>query len=364
MKVPQKNNKVILGLSGGVDSTTAALLLKEKGYQVIGLFLDVLGNNESGLQEAEKAAEELGIKFMHRDVSRQFEDIVISDFCSEYINGRTPNPCVVCNPNVKFKTLIDVANEEDAYYIATGHYARIIEDKDGVFFVKQAQSIRKDQSYMLYRLGQEFLSRLLFPLGEFNDKEETRKLAKKHKMFNAEKADSQEICFIYDGKKAYVDFIEKRYAKSKPGDFVDITGKVLGKHKGLINYTIGQRKGLGITFGKPVFVTKLNPDENTVTLGRNEDLFSNMVISSDNYFVETGKDELPKKLENSKIFAKIRYAASLAPARLELMDDGRILTIFEQPQRAATPGQSVVFYAYDEVSKINYVVGGGLICID
>jgi len=364
MKVPQKNNRVILGLSGGVDSTTAALLLKEKGYQVIGLFLDVLGDNLDGVKEAEKVANEVGIDFIHKDVSKVFDEIVIKNFCDEYLCGRTPNPCVICNPTVKFKTLIDTANEEGAYYIATGHYARLFEDNDGHYFVQQAKSTEKDQSYMLYRLGQDVLSRLLLPLGKVNDKTETRALAKKHKLFNADKADSQEICFIEDGKKAYVDFIEQRFGKSRPGDFVDMNGKVIGQHKGMINYTIGQRKGLGITFGKPVFVTKLDAENNKVTLGKNEDLFSNMVISNDNYFVENSNGELPGHLADTEIFAKVRYAAKPARARLKAMDDGKVLAIFEQPQRAATSGQSIVFYVTDENSGISYVVGGGFIDIE
>lgn len=359
---PLQKNKVILGLSGGVDSTTAALLLKEKGLEVTGLFLDVLGNNHEGVADAERAAAELGIDFMVRDVSQRFSDIVIRNFCSEYICGRTPNPCVICNPNVKFRTLIDAADEAGAYYIATGHYARIVRnEQNGCCFVEQAQSQQKDQSYMLYRLGQEVLSRLLFPLGDVQNKTETRALARKHSLFNAEKADSQEICFIEDGKKAYVDFIEKRHMKSAPGDFIDARGRRLGTHKGLINYTIGQRKGLGITLGRPAFVTRLDADKNTVTLGSNADLFSRRVISDDNFFVENSSAEMPKAMAGQKLLAKIRYAAKPSEAVIERLADGRIMTVFDQPQRAATPGQSIVFYLQDEKGVI-FVAGGGYIC--
>ncbi len=360
--MPLKKNKVILGLSGGVDSTTAALLLKENGYEVIGLFLDVLGNNEEGAADARRAAAELGIEFIRRDVSQRFSEIVINNFCNEYICGRTPNPCVVCNPNVKFKTLIEAADQAGAYYIATGHYARIVRnEQNGCCFVEQAQSSQKDQSYMLYRLGQDILSRLLFPLGEFQDKDETRSLARKHSLFNAEKADSQEICFIENKKKAYVDFIEKRGLKSRPGDFVDRKGRRLGKHKGLINYTIGQRKGLGITLGKQAFVTRLDPEKNTVTLGTNDDLFSREVISDGNFFVASGEESLPADMAGVRLQAKIRYAASPADAVLRQLDDGRVLTLFDDPQWAATPGQSIVFYLKDDNGTI-FVAGGGLIC--
>lgn len=357
----QKNNKVILGLSGGVDSTTAALLLKEKGYEVIGLFLDVLGDNDKGIEEAREAADQLGIKFIHRDVSARFEDIVIKDFCSEYIKGRTPNPCVVCNPNVKFRTIIDVANEEGAYYIATGHYARIIQ-YDGIFYVQQAASQRKDQSYMLYHLGQDILSRLIFPLGDFEDKEETRRVAKSHSLANADKADSQEICFIDDGKKAYVDFIEKRMDnRADAGDFVDENGNVIGRHKGLLYYTIGQRKGLGLTLGKPAFVTHLDPENNRVTLGKNEDLFKKNILSASNFFVADGGHSIPDDMEGRRLLGKIRYASKLSPCQISVTGEDQITAVFDQAQRAATPGQSIVFYVDDPETGAPFVIGGGLI---
>lgn len=355
-----QNNKVVLGLSGGVDSTTAALLLKEKGYEVIGLFLDVMGDGSSDIEAAAKAAEQLDIPFVHRDVSDIFEKVVISDFCREYSIGHTPNPCVVCNPNVKFKTIIDVADELGAYYIATGHYARIINRYDR-YYVQQAASLRKDQSYMLYRLGQDILSRIIFPLGNFQDKEETRNLAKSHKLFSADKADSQEICFIEDGKKAYVDFIEDRGFHCEQGDFIYSDGSVIGKHKGLLYYTVGQRKGLGLNLGKSAFVTKIDPAGNTITLGSNKDLFKENVVSHSNFFVADSTERIPETVDNDCLLAKIRYGAGLSPCTLKAGDNGRVIATFDIAQRAATPGQSIVFYAKDSKEESAYVIGGGLI---
>ena len=359
MKELPKNNlskdKVILGLSGGVDSTTAALLLKKKGLEVIGFYFDALGNNQEGLATARKAAEQLGIEFVHRDVSKEFDSCVISNFCSEYIHGRTPNPCVVCNPTVKFKNLIDVADEKGAYYIATGHYARIAEE-DGKCFIRQGASQKKDQSYMLARLGQEYTSRLIFPLGEIDNKDTTRQLARDNNLSNADAADSQEICFIDEKTTDYVEFIKERGFQAVAGDFIDEDGNVLGRHKGLINYTVGQRKGLGVTFGKPMFVLSMNPDNNCITLGSNESLFNKDVYSINNFFCETGDGNLPEKYNGkTEITAKIRYAAKPAKALMYMEKDGRVKTTFDEPQRAATPGQTIVFYHEDKV------IGGGFI---
>jgi len=350
----KSKNKVLLGLSGGVDSTTAALLLKEKGLEVVGYYFDISGCNETGLAEAQAVADQVGIPLITEDVRELFEDQVIGNFCSEYMSGRTPNPCIVCNPAVKFRRLLDKADEIGAYYIATGHYARIYWE-DGErgrkkYYVKQAANIRKDQSYMLYRLGQEFLSRLIFPLGEFEDKEQIREIARGVKLFNAEKKDSQEICFVPDDD--YVGYLAARGCKSKPGDYVDADGKVLGRHKGIIHYTIGQRKGLGIALGKPAFVTRIDPVKNQVVLGSNEDLFSNTVVSEGNVFTSEGDFS---EYDGRAVNAKVRYSAKPAQARLSVLPDGRILTEFTEPQRAATPGQSIVWYEED------HVIGGGFI---
>lgn len=338
-KDPNKDrNKVVLGLSGGVDSTTAALLLQEQGYEVTGLYFDALpGGNPEGRQRAEESAKRLGIEFLYRDVSESFEKIVIGNFCREYLNARTPNPCVFCNPNIKFKILLEAADEIGAYHIATGHYADTYYDKTlDRWFIRRAASERKDQSYMLCRLGQEAVSRLLLPLNKMEDKEQVRQIARSKALPNAEAKDSQEICFIEPGDH-YQAFLERRGMTLPEGDFVDAEGNILGKHRGLLHYTIGQRKKLGIALGRPVFVTKLDAANNQVVLGSNEDLFVHEVISSDHVIPA---EEL--LTESAGITAKIRYAAKPAEASLQLMEDGRIRTYFTEKQRAVTPGQSIV----------------------
>lgn len=350
-------NKVVLGLSGGVDSAAAALLLKEKGFSVIGFYFDVLGTNQAEAFAAEELAARLAIDFVKMDVSEEFSDVVISDFCKAYACGRTPNPCVVCNPSIKFKKLLEVAEEKGAYYIATGHYAGIVQDeKTGVYYVRKGASEKKDQSYMLYRLRQEVLSRLIFPLGELSDKEETRNLARSYALPNAEAADSQEICFIDERKEHYTRYLERQGYPAVPGEFVDESGNVLGRHQGCCHYTIGQRKGLGIALGKPVFVTGIDAEKNRVILGDNQDLFKKEIFSVENCFAA---ESVRRDYENASapltVFAKIRYAAKPAKATIRRTEDGRMLTVFEEAQRAPAPGQSIVFYDGDKV------IGGGFI---
>ena len=399
-----KKNKVVLGLSGGVDSTAAALILKEKGYEVTGLYFDVFGGSaksEEGRAKAETAAEQLGIKFIYRDLSDEFREKVIGNFCSEYSCGRTPNPCIVCNPGVKFRVLLETADRESAQYIATGHYAGTYHDEaTDTWFIRRAANEAKDQSYMLYRLGQEVVSRLLLPLNDVDDKEKIRDIARKNDMKNAEAKDSQEICFI-EADDNYKDFLKRRGYETPEGDFVDAQGNVLGRHKGILNYTIGQRKGLGIALGKPAFVTAIDGVKDQVVLGDNADLFKTEVCSSGNVMFgvrtdvapmegslekgssdvtkaetagsactaedggsmdecgggqvcQTIPDELKEWLGDG-IRAKIRYAAKPAEASVTLLDDGRIMASFSEPQRAPTPGQSIVFY------KGDLVIGGGFI---
>lgn len=366
MTKSKKNNKVILGLSGGVDSTAAALLLQEKGYEVTGLYFDIHPEGSqpqsgsdavSARERACRAAEQLGIEFIYKNAAYDFEKKVISDFCREYACGRTPNPCVVCNPSVKFAALLEAADQIGAYYIATGHYADTYYDEEAeLWYIKKAANEKKDQSYMLYRLGQEAISRLLMPLNHMEDKENVRQIAREKAMVNSEAKDSQEICFIEEGD-SYKEFLRRRGVTAPEGDFVDADGNVLGRHRGILDYTIGQRKGLGIALGKPAFVTAIDREKNQVVLGGNRELFHREVVSSGNIL----QGKLLSQCQGqgligfNDITAKIRYAAKPAKARLELMQDGRLKTIFDEPQRAATPGQSIVFYDGD------LVLGGGFI---
>lgn len=378
-KTKMKNKKVVLGLSGGVDSTTAALLLQEKGYEVIGLYFDAMGKGreDAGAVRAEMAAKQLGIKFLYRDVSDIFREKVIGNFCSEYVCGRTPNPCIVCNPDVKFKTLLAAADEEGADWIATGHYAGTYQDPESEeWFIRRAKSEAKDQSYMLYRLGEDVISRLILPLNDAEDKEAVREIARKKALKNAEDKDSQEICFIEDGDD-YKAFLRRNGCDLPKGDFVDTDGNILGEHQGILHYTIGQRKGLGIALGKPAFVTGIDSEKNQVVLGDNQDLFKTEVVSDGNILLGIDFSRLAQQAREARqadgesgearslgiigfddmsgITAKIRYAAKPAAASLKLLPDGKILATFEEPQRAPTPGQSIVFYRND------LVLGGGFI---
>jgi tRNA-specific 2-thiouridylase len=355
--------KVVVGLSGGVDSTAAALLLKREKFDVIGVFIDVLGNNETGKQNARELAEKLAIELIYVDVSKEFDDIVISNFCNEYMKGRTPNPCILCNPTVKFKSLLKIADEKEAYYIATGHYANTAyDDTENRYFVSKAKSLKKDQSYMLYRLNSGVLSRLKLPLGNFESKEDVRIFVGELGFKNAEQKDSQEICFIPESMH-YIDFLISRGYKIKEGEFVNSVGEKLGVHKGVPNYTIGQRKHLGMAFGKPMFVVELDGRNNKVTLGEHDELLKNQVFSTNNYFSSNMGDcvnseisgIIPENYIGKTIQAKVRYAAAPQEATLHKVDDDMIRTVFEKPQRAVAPGQSIVFYDGDKV------IGGGII---
>lgn len=360
-----KKNKVVLGLSGGVDSTAAALLLLEKGYEVTGLYFSV-SEDDKGKKDAESAARQLGIDLITKDVSEKFSDLIISDFCREYMSGRTPNPCIICNPMLKFRTLIEAADETGAYYIATGHYADTFYDKvSDTWHIKKAANEKKDQSYMLYRLGQDVISRLLLPLSSIDSKEDTREIARCNGLENADAKDSQEICFI-EKDDDYKSFLKRNGAVTAEGYFVDINGNILGKHSGIADYTVGQRKGLGIALGKPAFVTEINSDTNTIVLGDESELYSTVVISRKNIIFGKALDDLRSDISGSALSigltgfdkgmeAKIRYSSKPASASVEILDDLSLKTVFDKPQRAVTPGQSIVFY------KDDLVIGGGII---
>lgn len=338
---------VILGLSGGVDSTAAALLLREQGYKVTGLYFDVLENNCAGRQDAQRAADELDIPLVYRNVAGEFEQKIVDYFCNSYMSGETPNPCIKCNPEMKFRILAEEADKVGASHIATGHYAISMEGR-----IRRAKNHRKDQSYMLYRLPSAYVERLILPLGAIGSKDEVRNFVEKSGIFNAGKKDSQEICFVKDG--GYLDFLRDRGRVSQPGPFLDIKGNEIGQHAGISNFTIGQRKGLGQTFGKPMFVVGFNLKENGVVLGEDEDLFRHIAVSEDHIFFGRGGD-VPDWVDGFTGTAKIRYSGEPTQCRLQRKGDGQVHTEFASPQRAITPGQSIVFYDED------LLVGGGYI---
>lgn len=348
--------KVIVGISGGVDSSVAALLLKKEGYEVIGVTLklasDVPGKSESVAKEindAKKVCDTLNIQHIVLDFNDVFKEKVIDYFANEYMNGRTPNPCVACNKFVKFKCLIDYATSHDIDYVATGHYCKIEKnDETGRYYFKMAESIEKDQTYMLYTLTQDQLSKLIMPLGKYS-KDEVRKIAQENNLVTARKKDSQEICFINDND--YIKFIKENYGYNpEEGRFIDKQGNTVGKHKGIINYTIGQRKGLGITFGKPVYVTRINSKKNTVTLGNIEDLYSEYLLCNEVNFMpfEDIKDEYECKV-------KVRYASKPVDAVITKHAENIYKVTFKEKQKSVTKGQAVVFYEGD------ILVGGGTI---
>lgn len=340
--------KVMIGMSGGVDSAVSAYLLKQSGYDVTGVTLRLCGENESDAADAKAVAERLGIEHIVGDMSEEFRNKVIDDFVNSYKQGATPNPCIVCNKFIKFGAMLDYAVDCGADLIATGHYARIKRGADGRYLLKKALDESKDQSYVLYSLTQERLSRVLFPLGEMT-KSEVRELAESQGLINARKRDSQDICFVPDGD--YAAFIGRYTGESFPkGSFVDKEGNVLGEHNGIIKYTIGQRKGLGISLGKPAFVCGKDIQSNTVTLGENSDLFSKILTAHDVNLISADSIDRPMR-----VCAKVRYNQKEQPATVETIGENRIRVEFDEPQRAISKGQSVVLYDGDTV------VGGGII---
>ncbi len=337
-----QNTKVLVGFSGGVDSTAAVILLKKAGYDVVGLCFNVINDYYS--EKIQAVANQLGIRLIKKCVASEFREKVIKQFILEYENGRTPNPCILCNPEVKFKVLCDVADEEGIEYIATGHYAGV-QLFDGKYYIKKAKNFAKDQSYMLYRLPQSVLKRLILPLSGAYDKSDIRALVEKENIQNYAEKDSQDICFIPDGD--YKSFLLQSGAINKQGNFIDDSGVNLGLHQGILSYTIGQRKGLGLNYGKPAYVLEIN--ENNVIVGPEELLFKNKVIVNQLFWI----DSPPKCGE--KLSCKLRYSAKEAECVVDYTDSGELVLYFEEAQRAPTPGQAAVLY-YNQL-----VIGGGFI---
>lgn len=351
--------KVIVAMSGGVDSAVSAHLIS-KSHEALGVTMKlhdesdnlIYGENSccsnQDIADAKSVCDIVGIPHEVHDFGAAFKEAVIADFINCYKNGLTPNPCVLCNKKIKFQELLRMAMERGYDTVATGHYARIERAENGRYLLKKAVDLTKDQSYVLYSLTQEQLAHTLFPLGEMS-KEEARNLAESIGFVNARKHDSQDICFIPDGN--YVSFIEKTTGETfEKGNFVDLQGNVLGRHDGIIKYTIGQRKGLGIALGEPMYVANKNLSDNTVTLARNSELFSTTLTANNINLI--AYNSIPSPL---RIKAKIRYNQKEQPATVEQIDADRIKVIFDEPQRAITRGQSVVLYDGD------IVVGGGII---
>lgn len=352
------NNRVLLGMSGGVDSSVAAYLLKQKGYEVIGATMKLKNDEKlqkgscslfSAAYDAKKVCNKLNIPFYEFDFTEMFEEKVIKYFVNEYFLGRTPNPCIACNKYLKFDIFYKKAIDLEAYYIATGHYAKIEYSSDiGRYLIKKSASADKDQTYVLYNLTQKQLKHILMPLGDYT-KDQIRKIAEEIGLDVANKPDSQEICFVENND--YVKFIkDKRGSDIRPGNFIDINGNVLGKHKGIVNYTIGQRKGLGIAIGKPLYVIDIITDKNLIVLGDEDQVFKKELMADNLNFILF--DSLDKSICAK---AKIRYTASEADATIIPINHCRVKVVFDKAQRAITPGQSVVFYHED------ILVGGGII---
>lgn len=354
--------KAIVAMSGGVDSSVAALLVQQAGFDAMGITLRLYENEDAGIpqgqtccslddvNDARAVAARLSMPFYVLNFKEDFRHEVMDRFTAAYERGETPNPCIDCNRYIKFGKLMRRAKELGCDYVATGHYARVEHDeKSGRWLLKKGIDASKDQSYVLYSLTQDELSHLLLPLGGLT-KEESRKIAEEHGFVNARKRDSQDICFVPDGD--YAAFIRRHTGRDfPPGEFIGTAGEHYGTHKGVIEYTVGQRKGLGLSFPQPMYVCKVDPGRNEVTLGKHEELFSKELTANQINLISVAELREPMRVK-----AKIRYRQAEQPATVVQTDKDTLHVIFDEPQRAITCGQAVVLYDGDTV------VGGGTIC--
>ncbi len=353
--------KVVVGMSGGVDSSVCAYLLKEQGYDVVGVTMQIWQEDSpaycereggccglSAVEDARRVADTIGIPYYVMNFRREFQENVIDYFVDEYLHARTPNPCIACNRYVKWESLLERSLQIGADYIATGHYARVEKLPNGRYAIRNSVTAKKDQTYALYNLTQEQLSKTLMPVGDY-EKDQIRKIAEEAGLPVAHKKDSQDICFVSDGD--YAAFVEREAGSVPgPGNFVTTDGIVVGKHKGITHYTIGQRKGLNIALGYPVFVVAIRPETNEVVLGHDKDVFTDHLIADRVNFMA---DE---EFEPAKTYlGKIRYSHAGTPCHVTMLDKDKIRVDFEEPVRAVTPGQALVLYTGD------YVAGGGTI---
>lgn len=357
-----KNKKtVVVGMSGGVDSSVTAYLLKNQGYHVIGVTMQIWQEEDpctveqeggccglSAVEDARRVAAQLDIPYYVMNFRKEFQKEVIDYFVEEYRQGRTPNPCIACNRYVKWESLLQKSLAIGADYIATGHYAKVKQLENGRYTLLRSDAKGKDQTYALYNLTQHQLAHTLFPLGEY-EKTQIRKIAEEAQLQVAHKPDSQEICFVPDND--YIGFMERETGKVEmPGNYVDTSGEILGQHKGIGHYTIGQRKGLGIAFGEPMFVIEIRPETNEVVLGKGDEVYTSHLYASKVNYMAVDHFEV-----GQEVIAKIRYNDRGARAVISAVGEDSFELDFPEPVRAVTPGQAVVLYADD------YVLGGGTI---
>ncbi|MTI47050.1 MAG: tRNA 2-thiouridine(34) synthase MnmA [Firmicutes bacterium] len=353
-------NKVVVGMSGGVDSSLAAYLLKEEGYEVIGITMRLFDTYDKDdnlvypdfIEEAKVVAKKLCIPHYVVDFREDFRKKVKNRFVNEYFKGRTPNPCVICNKWIKYGKLLEVAHRIGAYYLATGHYANVrYDEKSKKYRIFRGIAEKKDQSYFLHSLNQGQLKHVLFPLGKYSSKKEVRKIAKEIGARISKKKDSVGICFINNGDYAsYLKAQDSSHTSTKSGNFIDIKGRIIGKHNGIINYTIGQRRGIDVESEKPMYVVEIDSEKNTVKLGEDKDTYSRGLIARDPNFT------LFKNLESEmKVEVKVCQWGWFLAATLSQMDNSNIQVLFDKKERAIAPGQAVVFY------KDTEVIGGATI---